>query len=131
MNSRPENAPAIDREQFLTKSNALLRRMEISSALIVVIGSLSMLIFSRPYSLSLLLGGLLGMGHFRSLHRMFQKRMLDPSAKHKTHFFYGLKLFFMVGCYFWAVQWDLIRSWGVIAGFFLMSASVLLGPRRR
>jgi len=131
MTRRPQSAPPVDREQFLIRSHAVLRRIEKKSFILTVAGSLFVLLFSRHYGLSLFLGGLLGMGHFRSLHRMFEKRILDPASKYKSHFYYGLKIFIMTAFYFWAIQWELIRSWGVIAGFFLMTGSVLLGPTQR
>lgn len=131
---RLENNPSsnpIDREQFLTRSNAVLYRIERNSILILGIAALAAFLYSRGLGLSLLVGGVMGMAHFRSLHRLFQKRMLDPSAKLNSNFFYGVKLFFMVGLFFWTTQWKEISSWVMIAGFFLITGSVLLESKRR
>ncbi|MFQ5598545.1 MAG: ATP synthase subunit I [Nitrospiria bacterium] len=130
MDRRNDNPPSIDRDRFLSRSNAALHRIERNSLMILGGGALTGFLFSRSIGLSLLIGGLMGMLHFRSLHRMFQRRILDPASKHKSQFIYGLKLFLMIGVFFWAIQWKEIRSLAVIAGFFLMAASVLLESKR-
>ncbi|MBN4054289.1 ATP synthase subunit I [Nitrospira defluvii] len=126
----PPPSTPINREQFLTRSNAVLYRIERHSLLILGIAALAAFLYSRGLGLSLLVGGLMGMAHFRSLHRLFQKRMLDPSKKLNINFFYGVKLFLMVGLFFWAIQWKEISSWVMIAGFFLTTGSVLLESKR-
>ncbi len=119
----------IDREQFLKKSNALLQRVERISLLILALGSLGLLLFSKALGLSLLIGGCMGIAHFRSLHRMFQKRVLYPEAKIKSQFLYGLTLFMIVGVFFWAIDQVMFSPPVIIAGFFLTTGSVLLESR--
>ena len=130
----PKKAPKpfgqpIDREKFLRESNALLRRVELISFLMLAIGSLMLLFYSRIFGLSLLIGGCMGIAHFRSLHRMFQKRTIHPEDKEKSQFLYGLTLFFIVGVFFWAIDRVMLDTAVVIAGFFLTTGSVLLESR--
>lgn len=119
----------LDREQFLKKSDALLKRVERISLLILALGSLGLLFFSKVFGLSLLFGGCLGIIHFRSLHRMFQKRILHPESKVKQQFLYGMTLFLIVGVFFFAIERARLNTPMVIAGFFLITGAVVLEPR--
>ena len=84
----------------------------------------------KPVGVSLIFGGILGMYHFRSLHRMFQRRIIDPAARLNSQFYYSLKLFTMVALFFWAVQSSTIRPPFVIIGFLLTTAAILLDGKR-
>ncbi len=123
---KQHNKQLLDREQFLKKSNALLQRVERISLMILASGSLLLLVVSKPFSLSLFIGGCMGITHFRSLHRMFQKRILYPKSKAKSQFLYGLSLFLIIGIFFWAIDQTMISTPVLIAGFFLMTSAVLL-----
>ncbi len=120
---------ALDRGQFLKKSNALLKRVEGISLLILALGSLALLFFSKVFGLSLLIGGCLGIAHFRSLHRLFQQRILHPESKVKSQFLYGMTLFLIVGVFFWAIDRAMFSTPVVVAGFFLMTGAVVLESR--
>ncbi|MFQ5779232.1 MAG: ATP synthase subunit I [Nitrospiria bacterium] len=125
------NPPEIDCERFLAKSNAALHRIERNSLLILAGGGLATLFIFGNFGVSLLIGGLLGMFNFRSLHRMFQRQVLDPFSKRKAQFFYSLKLFFLVGLFFWIIQWESASVLGIIGGFFMTAGAVLLESQRK
>jgi len=127
---QPEKHP-LDRVLFLEKSNALLQRVERISLLVLVLGSLGFLLFSKGFGLSLLIGGCMGIAHFRSLHRMFQQRILHPKSKTKRQFLYGLTLFLIVGVFFWGTERAMLSTPVVIAGFFLTTGSVLIESRQK
>ncbi len=114
----------IDRGRFLEKTNASLRKIERTSLLILIVIGLGGWFFSKEMGLSLLIGGFLAMLHFRSLHRMFQKRILFPKAWLKTKFIYSASLFFMVCFFFWVIQWEAITRTALITGFLLASGAV-------
>jgi len=114
----------IDRERFLEKTDSALKRIERRALFILTVIGLAGWFFSKEMGLSLLLGGFLATLHFRSLHRMFQKRILHPARWLKTKFIYSLSLFLMVCFFFWAIQWQSINTSAVITGFLLTTGSV-------
>ncbi len=114
----------IDRKRFLEKSNTSLKKIERTSLLILVTMGLGGWFFSKEMGLSLLVGGFLAMLHFRSLHRMFQKRILFPKNWLKTKFIYSVGLFFMLCFFFWVIQWEGITRSAIITGFLLASGAV-------
>ncbi len=127
---KAESAP-FDREDFLKKSNASLKRIEGMSLLILsVSGALAFLLF-KEMSLSILIGGGFAMMHFRGLHRMFQKRVLDPPAWLKTKFIYSSTLFLLICLFFWVIDLAAIQESGVIAGFSLMTGGIFFDSIRR
>lgn len=121
----------IDQTRFLKKTNASLKRIERRSLFILSIIGVGGWLFSREVGLSLIIGGFLAMLHFRSLHRMFQKRILFPSAWLKTKFIYSISLFFMVCFFFWAIHWESISNITVITGFLLTTGAVFWESTRR
>ncbi|GEM_PF-2516522 len=127
----PPTRIPIDRARFLEKTNASLKRIERRSLLILSVIGLGGWFFSKDMGLSLLIGGILAMVHFRSLQRMFQKRILFPAAWLKTKFIYSVSLFLMVCFFFWAIQWQAIASTVVITGFLLTSGAVFWESTRR
>jgi hypothetical protein len=128
--SRPA-APPIDRDQFLARTNGALRRIERSALLILALVGLVTFVFFGSFGASMLIGGLFGMANFRSLHRMFQRRVLDPKSEKKEQFFYSLKVFFLIGLFFWILQWKSASVLGIILGFFMITTSVLLETQRK
>jgi hypothetical protein len=127
---RPD-PPPLDRDHFMKKTNAALRRIERNALLILAIVGLVTLLFFGSFGASLLVGGLFGMFNFRSLHRMFQRRVVSPERMKKEQFFYSLKLFFMIGLFFWIIQWESASVFGIIIGFFMITTSVLLETQRK
>lgn len=125
------NPSQIDDAQFLTKSNAVLHRIEKHSLLILAICGVATLFVFGNFGASLMIGGLLGMFNFRSLHRMFQQQILDPLSKKKQQFVYSLKLFLIVGLFFWIIQWESASVLGIISGFFMITSAVLLESQRK
>lgn len=121
----------IDRERFLKKTNTSLKKIERSSLLILCVMGLGGWFFSKEMGLSLLIGGFLATLHFRSLHRMFQKRILFPKALLKTKFIYSVNLFFMVCFFFWAIQWESITTSALVTGFLLTTGSVFWESTRQ
>jgi len=121
----------INPEEFLAKSNAVLRRIEKHSLLILAACGVATLFVFGNFGASLLIGGLLGMFNFRSLHRMFQQQILDPPSKKKQQFRYSLKLFLIVGLFFWIIQWESASILGIIAGFFMITSAVFLETQRK
>jgi len=118
--------PKIDLEQFKKKSDATLHRLEKISFGLLAFGGLLGYFFFRQRGLSVLLGGSLGMFHFRALHRMSQRRFLAPKSRLNTQFFYSLKLFFMLSVFFWLSDQAAVSTPLVIAGFFLSTIAVLI-----
>lgn len=121
----------IDRERFLKKTNTSLKKIERTSLLILSVMGLGGWFFSKETGLSLLIGGFLATLHFRSLHRMFQKRILFPKVLLKTKFIYSTSLFFMVGFFFWAIQWEAITTSVLVTGFLLTSGAVFWESTRQ
>ena len=128
--SRPA-PPPIDRDLFMAKTNASLRRIERNALVILTAVGLVTLLFFGSFGASLLVGGLFGMFNFRSLHRMFQRRVVSPERQKKEEFFYSLKLFFMIGLFFWIIQWESASVFGIIIGFFMITSSVLIETQRK
>lgn len=128
---RSKPSPPVDRELFLGRTNAALRRIERNGLLILVLVGVITVLFFGSFGASLFIGGLFGMFNFRSLHRMFQRRVIDPDRQKKEQFFYSLKLFFMIGLFFWIIQWESASVFGIIVGFFMITASVLLETQRK
>ncbi len=129
--SSPPVPPRIDHDRFLSQSNASLKRIERTSLLILGLGGGIGFAFFGNTGFSFILGGLLAMLHYRSLHRMFQKRILDPPARLKTQFTYSLTLFLMICFFFWIIQDVSINTSGVVIGFFLMSGAVVFESSQR
>ncbi len=121
----------IDRARFLEKTNISLKKIERSSLLIVLVISLGGWLLSKETGLSLLIGGFLAMVHFRSLHRMFQKRILFPREWLKTKFIYSVGLFFIVCFFFWVIQWEGITRSAIITGFLLSTGAVFWESTRK
>jgi hypothetical protein len=128
--SRP-TPPPVDRDLFMAKTNAALRRIERNALVILTVVGLVTLLFFGSFGASLLVGGFFGMFNFRSLHRMFQRRVVSPERKKKEEFFYSLKLFFMIGLFFWIIQWKSASVFGIIIGFFMITGSVLIETQRK
>jgi hypothetical protein len=128
---RPAAPPPVDRELFMGRTNAALRRIERNALLILALVGVITLLFFGSFGASLLIGGLFGMFNFRSLHRMFQQRVIEPDRQKKEQFFYSLKLFFMIGLFFWIIQWESASVFGIIIGFFMITTSVLLETQRK
>lgn len=124
-------SPPIDRDLFLTRTNASLRRIERNGLVILALVGLVTVVFFGSFGASLLIGGLFGMFNFRSLHRMFQKRVLKPELQKKEQFLYSLKVFVMIGLFFWIIQWESASVFGIIIGFFMITTSVLLETQRK
>ena len=132
MSSKSSTAPPkIDLDRFLKKSNATLYRIEKTGLIILAVTALIAYFFYRQTGLSLLLGGCLGMFHFRALHRMSQRRIIVPKSRLNAQFFYSLKLFLMIALFFWVTGQGAVSTPLVIAGFFLTTASVLIDGKRR
>ena len=121
----------IDQVHFLEKSNASLKKIERVSLLIVCLSSAGAFFFSKEMGLSSVIGGFLSMLHFRSLHRMFQKRVTHPAATLRTRFIYSVTLFFITGFFFWAVRHQGISTPGLVTGFLLTTGAVFLESSRR
>lgn len=121
----------IDPKKFLKKSNAILRRIEKHSLLILAACGVATLFVFGNFGVSLIIGGLLGMFNFRSLHRMFQKQIIDPLSKKKQQLLYSLKLFLIVGLFFWILQWESASVLGIITGFFMITGAVFLESMRK
>ncbi|HZR47265.1 MAG TPA: ATP synthase subunit I [Candidatus Manganitrophaceae bacterium] len=124
-------SPPVDRERFLARTNAALRRIERNGLVILGLVGLVTVVFFGSFGASLLIGGLFGMFNFRSLHRMFQRRVLDPEVQKREQFFYSLKVFVMIGLFFWIIQWESASVFGIIVGFFMITTSVLLETQRK
>jgi hypothetical protein len=120
-----------DREQFLALSNQALRRIERNGLIILAVIGVITLLFFGTFGASLMIGGVLGMFNFRSLHRMFQRRLIDPSRRRREQLAYSVKVFLIVGLFFYIIQWKEISVAGVLIGFFLMTSSVYLETLRR
>lgn len=120
-----------DREQFLTRSNQALHRIERNGLIILAVIGVITLLFFGAFGASLMIGGVLGMVNFRSLHRMFQRRRIDPSRRHREQFVYSVKLFFIVGLFFYILQWKEISVAGVLIGFFLITSAVFMETLRK
>lgn len=123
--------PPFDREQFLARSNQSLHRIERNGLIILAVIGVITLLFFGTFGVSLMIGGVLGMFNFRSLHRMFQRRLIDPSRRHKEQFVYSVKLFFIVGVFFYIIQWKEVSIAGILIGFFLITSSVYLETLRK
>ncbi|NOY83989.1 MAG: hypothetical protein GXO96_04040 [Nitrospirae bacterium] len=121
----------IDRARFLEKTNTSLKKIERTSLLILLVISLGGWFFSKETGLSLLIGGFLAMLHFRSLHRMFQKRILFPKQWLKTKFIYSVGLFFILCFFFWVIQWEGITRSGIITGFLLSTGAIFWESTRK
>jgi hypothetical protein len=121
----------IDPKKFLARSNAVLRRIEKHSLLILAACGIATLFVFGNFGASLIIGGLLGMFNFRSLHRKFQQQILDPLSKKKHQFAYSLKLFLIVGLFFWIIQWESASVPGIITGFFMITSAVFLESMRK
>ncbi len=121
----------VDRERFLEKSRTSLKKIERMSLLILTLSSTGALLFSKEMGLSCAIGGFLSMLHFRSLHRMFQKRHTHPAAALKTRFIYSVMLFFITGFFFWASERQGISTTGLVTGFILTTGAVFLESSRR
>ncbi len=115
----------------MAKTDAALLRIERNALVILALVGLATLLFFGSFGASLLVGGLFGMFNFRSLHRMFQRRVVSPERQKKEQFFYSLKLFFMIGLFFWVIQWEFASVFGIIIGFFMITTSVLLETQRK
>ncbi len=123
--------PPIDREQFLARSNQALHRIERNGLIMLAAIGLVTLLFFGAFGASMMIGGVLGMFNFRSLHRMFQRRLIDPSRRHREQLVYSLKVFLIVGIFFYIIQWKEIRVSGILIGFFLITSSVYLETLRK
>ncbi len=121
----------IDPEKFLAKSNAALYRIEKYSLVVLAACGVATLFVFGNFGASLIIGGLLGMFNFRSLHRKFQQQILDPLSKKKQQFLYSLKLFLIVGLFFWLIQWESASVPGIITGFFMITSAVFLESMRK
>ena len=119
-------APPIDPDRFLTRTNASLRRIERNGLVILALVGLVTVVFFGSFGASLLIGGLFGMFNFRSLHRMFQKRVLKPERQKREQFFYSLKVFVMIGLFFWIIQWESASVYGFFVCFFMITYLVFL-----
>src|SRR3569832_1414798 len=119
-------APPIAPDRFLTRTNASLRRIERNGLDILALVGLVTVVFFGSFGASLLIGGRFGMFNFRSLHRMFQKRVLKPERQKREQFFYSLKVFVMIGLFFWIIQWESASVFGIIVGFFMITYLVFL-----
>lgn len=115
----------------MARTNAALRRIERNALMILALVGLVTFVFFGSFGASLLIGGLFGMFNFRSLHRMFQRRVIQPERQKKEQFFYSLKLFFLIGLFFWILQWKSASVLGIIIGFFMITSSVLLETQRK
>ncbi|MFQ5543763.1 MAG: ATP synthase subunit I [Nitrospiria bacterium] len=124
--TRGKTLSKVDRDRFIQKSNATLYRIERNSLFILGISGLTAFFFFKAFWLSILVGGLLGMVHFWSLHRMYQQRFLNPATKLRTQFLYSVKLFVVIAFFFGFQQSALISAAGMIAGFFLMTGAFFL-----
>lgn len=131
MGPPPPERPPIDRELFRVRSDAALHRIERRALLILAGSGLLTLLFFGSFGASFLIGGLFGMFNFRSLHRMFQRRILDPSRRRKEQLFYSLKLFFLIGLFFWVIRWKSASPFGILIGFFMITASVFWETTRK
>ena len=129
--STPSPPPPIDRERFLVRSNEALRRVERNGLIILGTAGLLTLLFFGSFGASFLIGGVFGMFNFRSLHRMVQRRVLDPSRGKKEQLTYSLKLFFLIGLFFWIIQWESASVLGIFIGFFMITGSVLIETLRK
>lgn len=132
MTTQPRpSPPPFDREQFLTRSNQALHRIERNGLIILAAIGLVTLLFFGAFGASMMIGGVLGMFNFRSLHRMFQRRLIDPSRRHKEQLVYSGKVFLIVGLFFYIIQWKEISVAGILIGFFLITSSVYLETLRK
>lgn len=95
-----------------------------------VIGVVTLLFFGA-FGASLMIGGVLGMFNFRSLHRMFQRRLIDPSRRRKEQLAYSVKVFLIVAVFFYVIQWQAVSVAGIVIGFFLITGSVYLETLQR
>lgn len=121
----------IDRERFLAQSNQALRRIERNGLIILAIVGVITLLFFGTFGASLMIGGVLGMFNFRSLHRMFQRRLIDPDRRHKAQLVYSLKVFFIVAVFFYIIQWNQISVAGLLIGFFMITSAVFMETLRK
>ncbi|MFY9270518.1 MAG: ATP synthase subunit I [Candidatus Manganitrophaceae bacterium] len=120
-----------DRERFLSESNAALRRIERGGLLILAAVGILTLLFFGAFGASMMIGGILGMFNFRSLHRMFQRRLIDPSRQREEKLVYSLKLFLIVATFFYMIQSESVSVGGILIGFFLITGAVFLETMRR
>jgi hypothetical protein len=127
---RPSH-PAFDREQFLARSNQALHRIERNGLILLAVIGVITLLFFGTFGASLMIGGVLGMFNFRSLHRMFQRRLIDPTRRHREQLVYSVKVFLIVGVFFYVIQWKEISVAGILIGFFLITSSVYLETLRK
>jgi len=131
MPSKSASAPPdLDLLRFKKKSNAALYRIEKISLVLLALSALAAYFFFRQRGLSVLIGGALGMFHFRALHQMSQRRILAPKLRLKTQFFYSLKLFLIIILFFWLRRLSALSTPLIIAGFFLSTVSVLIDGKR-
>ncbi|TAJ97318.1 MAG: ATP synthase subunit I, partial [Candidatus Manganitrophaceae bacterium] len=121
----------IDRERFLAQSNQALRRIERNGLIILAVVGVITVLFFGAFGASLMIGGVLGMFNFRSLHRMFQRRLIDPTRRHKEQLFYSLKLFLIVAVFFYIIQWQAISVAGLLIGFFMITSAVFMETLRK
>lgn len=121
----------IDRERFLAQSNQALRRIERNGLIILAIVGVITLLFFGSFGASLMIGGVLGMFNFRSLHRMFQRRLIDPDRRHKAQLVYSLKVFLIVAVFFYIIQWNQISIAGLLIGFFMITSAVFVETLRK
>ncbi len=121
----------IDRERFLSQSNQALHRIERRGLVLLAVMGVVTLLFFGAFGASLMIGGVLGMFNFRSLHRMFQRRLIDPSRRRKEQLAYSVKVFLIVAVFFYVIQWQSVSVAGILIGFFLITSSVYLETLQR
>ncbi|MBI3805246.1 MAG: ATP synthase subunit I [Nitrospirae bacterium] len=131
MQSPPTSPPPFDRERFLARSNQALHRIERNELIILAAVGLITLLFFGMFGGSMMIGGVFGMFNFRSLHRMFQRRLLDPSRQKKEQLAYSLKVFLIVGLFFYIIQWQTISIAGILIGFFMITSAVVMETLRK
>lgn len=131
MQSTQPTPPPIDRERFLTQSNRALRRIERNGLVLLAATGVITLLFFGAFGASMMIGGALGMFNFRSLHRMYQRRLLDPSRQRKEQLAYSLKVFLIVALFFYMIQWKAISVAGVLIGFFMITSAVFMETLRK
>ena len=98
--------------------------------ILAVVGLITLLFFGA-FGASLMIGGALGMFNFRSLHRMFQRRLIDPSRRHREQLVYSLKVFLIVAIFFYVIQWKTISIAGILIGFFMITSPVFMETLRK
>jgi len=112
---------------MVIKDEALLKRIELCNWVMLVILSISSLVFfSSQVALGVLLGGLLAIANFYLMKRSL-RRALDPKTKGKSRFLYLLKYYLRFVALGLIIALLLIKGWASPFGILLGLSIIVLG----